>query len=298
MATGTGNFAELIWPGIAALFGHDYLDYPTLYTRVFTIKNATKRFEKVQGVTRLPIASVKPEGKSVDFADPQQGFQKEFVMVTYGLGVVITREMYEDELYNYIQGVPGMIARSLREAEEVTSFQIINRAFNANFTGPDGVELISTAHVRPTGGTFSNQITTNADLTQTSIETLLQEIMQAQDDQGLRIRLRPKCLLVHPSNNFRARKIIESSYVTGSADNDVNPIPGIFDDLVVSPFLDDTDAFFVITDANNGLCFFRRRKTRLERDNEFSTQNLLVMGTGRWDVDWADARGIFGSPGV
>lgn len=298
MAVGTGNFAELIWPGIASLFGHTYQDFPTLYTSFMNVKRATKRFEKVQGVTRLPVASVKPEGASVDYADPQQGFQKEYLMVTYGLGTVITREMYEDEMYNYIQGVPGMLSRSIREAEEITSHNHLNRGFNTAYTGADASPLFSTTHARPTGGTYSNHITTNADLTQTSIETLLQEISQAQDDQGLQIRLRPRALIVHSSNNFRARKILESSYVTGSADNDINPIPGIFDDLVVSPYLTDTDAWFITTDAPEGLTFFRRRDTEIERDNEFDTQNLKVMVTTRFDNGWSDPRGAFGSPGV
>ena len=298
MTIASGNFAELLWPGIADMFGTDYERYPTLYTRVFETKNATKRFEKIQGVTGLPLASVKSEGKSIDFNDPMQGYQKEYVMVTYGLGTTITREMFEDEQYNYINEIPGMLSESMRQTEETVAWQHFNRAFNAAYTGADGVSLINTAHPRPPGGTFSNQITTASDISQTAVESLLTQIMQASDDQGLNIRLTPKCLVVHPQDNFRARKLLESSYVVGTNDNDKNPIPGIFSDLVVSPYLTDTDAWFIVTNARNGLTFFRRRATAIERDNEFDTQNLQIMVTGRWDSGWSNPLGLFGSAGA
>ncbi len=298
MTVASGNFAELLWPGIAATFGEQYTRYETLYSKCFNVTKATKRFEKAQGLTGLPLASIKPEGQSVDYEDPMQGFQKEFVMVTYGLGSTITREMVDDEQYSYINQIPAMLAESMRQTEETVSFNIFNRGFNSAFTGADGVELFSNAHPLPPGGTQSNLLTTAADLTQTSMETMLQQIQQAQDDQGLQIRLRAKCLVVHPDFNFRARKLLESSYVTGSADNDINPLVGLVPDLVVSPYLTDSDAWFIVTNARNGLMFWRRRSTEVERDNEFDTQNLKIMTTSRWDVDWADWRGAFGTPGA
>lgn len=298
MTVGTGNFAELIWPGLAAITGHMAKQYPTLWDKVFETKRATKRFEKIQEVTGLGLASVKSEGAAVPADDPLQGFQKEFVMVTYGLMTSITREMVEDEMYSYINSVPRFLVKSIKQAEETTAFDVINRNQNSSYPTWDGVSLGSTAHLNPDGSTYSNQISTAADLSQTSIESLLQQILQATDNRGLQMRIMPKCLVVHPSNNFRARKILESSYVTGSADNDVNPIPGLFQDLVVSPYLDDTDAFHVITDVPNGMIFFRRRRNEVSRDNEFNTENLQIKITGRWDVGVGDPRSYYFSPGV
>lgn len=298
MTVGTGTFAELIWPGLAAVTGHLYKDYPELYSKVFEVQQASKRFEKVQGVTGLGLASVKSEGQSVDADDPMQGFQKEFVMVTYGIMTSVTREMVDDEMYNYIRQIPRFLSRSIRQSEETTSFNILNRHTNTSYTGWDGISLVNTAHVRVAGGTYSNRLTTDSDLTQTSLESMLTQIMQAVDDKGLQIRLNPKCLVVHPSNNFQARKLLESTYVVGSADNDVNPLPGLFQDLVVSPYLTDTDAWWVTTDCPNSMIFFRRRRTEVSRDNEFNTENLQIKITGRWDVGWADPRGIYGTPGA
>lgn len=294
---GTGNAPELLWPGIADIFGVTYSDYPALYTKVFAVEKATKKFEKVQGMTGLGLAVAKSEGSPVSFSNMVQGFQKEYVMVAYALATSITHEMMEDEQYGYIKRVSSFLARSMRQTEETVSFNVLNRGFNASFTGPDGVAMIVSNHVLAGGGTASNVLATAADISQTSIETMLQQIMDAVDDQSLKIRLMPRCLVVPTGLNFRARKILESSYVTQSADNDINPIPGLFADLVVSPWLTDTDAWFIRTDAE-GLRFFRREATEIYRDNEFATRNMDIAVYSRWQVSWDDWHAIYGTAGA
>jgi hypothetical protein len=298
MTIASGNFAELLWPGIADRFGTSYERYPKLYPKIFNIKRATKRFEKVQGVTGLPLASIKSEGQAINYSDPMQGFQKEYVMVVYALGTTITREMVDDEQYGYINEVPSMLSDSLVATEETVCFNHLNRAFNTAYTGADGSIMIVGTHTFPTGRVYSNVLTTAADLNQTSIEAMLAQIQLAVDDQGIPIRLMPRALVIHPENNFRARKILESGNVTGNNDNDVNPIPGLFNDLVVSPYLTDTDAWFVTTSARNGLTFFERDASEIRRDNEFDTQNLKIAIRARFDSGWSNPLGIYGTPGV
>lgn len=298
MTVASGNFAELLWPGIADIWANEYKDYPVLYEKIFDVKQSDKRFEKEQGVTGLPLASVKDEGNSVPYEDPLQGFQKEYINTTYALGAIVTREMYEDDQYNYINTIPSMLARSMRQTEETTSFNILNRAFNTSYTGADGVSLCNASHPLVGGGTFRNQLSTAADLTQTSLEQALQDVMDFVDDRSLKIRAMPKSLVVSTQFNFTARKILESANVVGSADNDKNPIPGLFKDLVVSPYLTDTDAWFIVTDCPNGLTFFNRRKAEIARDNEFDTENLKFKTSRRWSVSWTDPRGVFGTAGA
>lgn len=298
MTVASGNFAELLWPGIKSIWANNYDDYPTLYTKVFEDKQSDKRFEKEQGVTGLPLAGLKEEGDSISYEDPLQGFQKEYVNVTYGLGANVTREMYEDDQYNYINSIPKMLARSMRQTEETVSFNHLNRAFNTSFTGADGEALSSSAHPLVGGGSYRNTLATAADLTQTSLEQALQDLMDFIDDRSLKIRVMPKCLVVPTQLNFTARKILESANVVGSADNDKNPIPGLFSDLIVSPYLTDSDAWFIVTDCDNGLTFFNRRSAEINRDNEFDTENLKFKTTRRFSTGWTDPRGVFCVPGA
>lgn len=302
MTVASGNFAELLWPGIASLWAESYNDYEPLYAKCFSVKDSNKRFEKEQGVTGLPLAGVKDEGNAIPYVDPFQGYQKEYVNVTYAIGSSVTREMYEDDMYGYINTIPGMLARSMRQTEETTSANVLNNGFTATVTGADGVSLFNASHPLVGGGTFRNQLATAADLTQTSLEQALQDVrdpaVMAVDDQSLKILIQPRCLVVHPQNQFRAHKLLQSTYVTQSANNDVNPLVGLFTDLVVNPYLTDADAWYITTDVPNGLTWYWRRRAEMGRDNEFDTENLKFKNTGRWSVSWTDGRGAYATPGA
>jgi len=299
MAVATGNFAELLWPGINKIWGDTYKDYPELYTKIFDVVQSTRAFEKYQGATGLPLAGIKDQGAAVDNADPYQGYQKEMVNTTYGLGAAVTREMYDDDQYNYINGIPKMLARSARQTEETLAWNIINRAQNAAYVGPDGVTLANASHPLVRGGTMSNQLAVAADLTQTSAETMIQQVLDAVDDDNLKIMLTPKALVVPTAISIRAEKILGSDQVTGSNDNDKNVIRNRMQ-IIVSPYITDSDSWFIATNMPEGEGFVwqSRRKIEFTRDQEFDTENLKFKMTWRSDVSWINFRCMYYSPGA
>lgn len=298
MTVSTGNFAELLWPGIKEIYGHEYNAYEPLFEQIFEKKQSDKAYEKEQGVTGYPLASLKDQGAAVSFVDPLEGFQQEYVNVTYGIGGVVTREMYEDEMYNFINQIPRMLARSMRETMETVHFNVLNNGFSTE-TAADGVSVFNTSHQLVGGGTFRNQLQTSADLTETSLEQAMIDIADFVDDQNLKIRVFAKKLVVPTALQFTAAKILQTQQKVGSADNDVNVVRGMIDgQAVVSPYLTDNDAWFVTTDVPNGLVCYMRREPDLTRDNEFATENLQFKSTSRWSQGVTDARGIFGSPGA
>lgn len=293
MTIASGNFAELLWPGIKKKYGDNYKKYEPLFTKIFNMVDSDKRFEKFQGVTGLGLASIKDEGNAIPYDNMYQGYQKEYVNVTYALGVIVTREMVEDEQYGYINQIPKFLSKSMWQTKETIAFNHLNNGTNASYTGADGQTLFSASHPLVGGGTYRNQLSTAADLTQTSVEQAIQDIMDWVDDRSLKLRAEPKCLVVPTQFNFQARKLLESAGVIGSADNDVNGIPGLFKDLVVSPYLTDTDECFITTDVENGLTWLTRRANEIGRDNEFDTENLKTKVTERFSSGWTDARGVF-----
>ena len=74
------------------------------------------------------------------------------------------------------------------------------------------------------GGTFSNILATNAALSQTSLEQMLIQIRKAVDNNGKRIRLQGRKLVVSPDNVFQAEVLLKSVLRAGTANNDINPI--------------------------------------------------------------------------
>jgi hypothetical protein len=297
MAISTSNFPELLWPGIKSIFGISYKDWPSLYSQVYNIESSTLAFEKVQGVTGFGLAGKKTPGANIPYTQPAQGFQKEYVNETYGIGAIVTREMYEDDQYRYINQLPRLLARSMRQTEETVAWNVVNRAFNTNYTGADGLCLCNSAHKLVLGGTYSNVLATASDLTQTALETAIMQVSDMVDDQGLKIMAHPVKLVIPTGLVMTAKKILNSTQVTGSADNDINPIKGSLQ-LVVSPYLTDTDAWFLTTDVPNGLTWFWRRRTETTRDGDHDTQVLKFATSARYVCGWTDPRAILGTPGV
>lgn len=296
MPIGTSNFGELLWPGIKELWGDRYNKWKPIYPEFLEVIDSDKAFEKFQGLTGFGTFAVKDQGQSIAYADPHLGYQQIIDPVVYALGASITYEMYEDEQYNWINDIPELLADSARQTEEVVAHTVLNNAFST--AGADGVSLCSTSHPNVDGSaTQSNRPTSGADLTQTSLENANIAISNWTDDRSKNINLKGTKLVVSTTDQFVAEKILKTEYKVDSADNTINPMSGRHP-LVVSPFLTDPDAWFLLTDAKSGLIYTRRRKPKLERQNEFDTLNLKFINHMRFGVGFVNWRIIYGSPGA
>jgi phage major head subunit gpT-like protein len=244
---------------------------------------------------------VKSEGASISYDTDAQGYTQRLINVTYGLGAKVTQEAIEDNQYeNVATKKAAKLARSMRQTKENVFANVLNRGFTAAFAGGDGKELLATDH--PTlSGNQSNELAVAADLSEASLEDLLTQIRQARDSRGLRIQLKGMKLIVPPELEFAATRIMSSVNQSGTANNDVNAIrelgvlPG---GIVVWDYLTDPDAWFVKTDAMEGLILQQRRALALDQDNDFDTSNACMKATERYTGGWADWRGLYGSPGA
>ena len=68
--------------------------------------------------------------------------------------------------------------------------------------------------------------------------------------------------------------------------------------IKVNHYLTDADAWFIRTNAPDGLKFFQRRAMQFGIDNDFDTENAKFKATERYSAGWTDARGLFGSEGA
>lgn len=297
MSTNTGNFGELLEPGLALIYGESYKQFGEEYSKIFQIKNSNKTTEHTLSMTGFGLMPTKSQGAGVTYDDPIQGYKQSLTHVAYGLGFIVTLEMYEDDLYNKINALPTALARSGAHTVEVTAANVLNRAFNSSYTGADTLEMCSTVHTLVGGGTFQNELTTAADLSMTSLEQALIDISNFTDDRGLQIAARPKQLIVPPELEWTAQQLLKSEKDPESANNAINPAKGIMP-YTVNHFLTDTDAWFIQTDVPNGLVFYWRRRPALTKDNDHDSDNAKFKSTMRFIAGWDDPRGIFGSPGA
>ena len=290
---------DLLWPGIQAIFGINYEKLDKEYTRIFDVRKSTKAYEKVTEATGLGLAGVKAEGASIIYDAPNQGPSSVFTHVTYGLGYIMTREAEEDNQYQDVaEANAAALPWSMLTTKEIVHANVLNRAFNGSYLGGDGQPLISASH--PTvNGTQSNTATA-ADLSEASLEAMLININQAKNSAGLPIALRAVRLIVGPSEMMNAYRILNSVGRVGTNNNDPNAIKamGLIPEVVVNHYLDDPDAWFIQTNAPNGLISYQRRALALEQDNDFDTENRKHKATERYSAGWGDPRAVYGNPGV
>jgi hypothetical protein len=297
----SSSFAKLLWPGVNKVYGMAYKDYPSEYDKIFPKYTSKKKYEEDVGTSSLGLAVAKSEGAAITYDDMRQGFTTRFTHIVYALGFIVTREMYEDDQY----GAVGLkkskaLARSMRQTKEVVAANVLNRAFNNSYTGGDGLEMCSLLHVNVAGGTFANELSTAADLSEAALEQAAIDISLFEDDRGLLIAAKPTKLIIPPQLMFDAHRILKSTGRVEVADNDTNALKdmGIVKGVVVNHYLTDADAWFLQTDVDDGLKYWERRADAFEMDNDFDTENAKYKATGRYSFGWSDPRGIFGSPGA
>lgn len=297
----TGSFAKDLWPGVNSWYGMKYAEYPVEHLDIFDKYTSGKAFEEDVGAAMFGLAPVKTEGGNITYDSAEQAFIDRYTHVTYGLGFMITREMYEDGIAATVAlRRAGALAFSIRQTAETVGANILNRAFNSSYTFGDGLELCSTAHLNQSGGTWRNELATAADISESSLEQACIDIAGFTNDRGLKIAVRPMKLIIPKELMFEASRILESTLRPGTADNDINALKkaGMIPEIVVNHYLTDTDAFFIKTDCPDGMKYFERRAPSFATENDFDTENARFKSTFRASWGCTDKRSIFGSPGA
>jgi len=298
----TGSWAKAMWPGVRKFFGMKYNEYSPEWPEYLEKNTSTKAFEEEVSATGFGLAQIKTEGAAIAYDTAEQGFISRYTHATYALGFIVTEEMHDDNLHMEI-GLrrAQSLAFSLRQTKEVVAANVLNRAFNSTYTGGDGLELCSLLHKNKSGGTWANELTTAADLSDTALEQACIDIAGFTNDRGLTIKVLPKKLIIPPDLEFEAARILKSIQQPGTANNDINAIRvlgKIPQGYAVCHFLTDADAWFIKTDIPDGLKLFQRKPVSFDQDNDFSTSNALFKAVERYSVGHSDPRGIFGSPGA
>ena len=243
-----------------------------------------------------------PDGTAVTYQSGGVLFLARYVYRVYGLAFALTKVLVEDGDHISIgRTYAEHLARSLIETKETLGANILNYSFNASYPGGDGVSLVNTAHPIANGQTFSNQLTTAAALSQTSLEQMLIQIRQAVDNNGKKIRLEPKKLVVSPSNYFQAEVLMKSALRTGTNNNDANPIVTtniLSEGQANLSRLTSNTAWWISTDAPEGLKLLMRRPLEKSMEGDFETDSMRYKATERYIFGWTDPRGVFGTPGL
>jgi len=301
MTISRAQLVKELEPGLNALFGLEYKNYANEHAAVFDTENSDRAFEEEVMLSGFANAGVKPEGSAVNYDAAQETFTARYTHETLALAFSITEEAIEDNLYDRLASrYTKALARSMANAKQVKAANVLNRAFNSSYTGGDGLELCSTAHVI-VAGTEQNELTTAADLNETSLEQAMIDIAALTDERGLKIAARGVKMIVPSANQFTAERLMKSQGRVGTADNDINAVKSlgmIPQGYRVNNYLTDTDAWYITTDVPNGMKHFDRAPLTTKMEGDFDTGNVRYKARARYVFGVSDYRGIYGVEGA
>ncbi len=297
------QFKKELQEGLNAIFGLEYKRYPEQWKEMFEIsKEGKKAYVEDVLLTGFGGAQVKAEGAGVAYDSTSEGWVSRYMFETIALAFAITEEAQEDNLYIDLGSkMSKALARSFAYTKNVKGANIFNNGFSASYLGGDGKALFATDHPLKSGGTAQNKLTTDADLSETSLEDMLILIGDCVDDRGLPIAMSAKKLIVPNALQFVAQRILKSEGRVGTADNDINAIRSmslISGGFSVNNHLTDSDAFYITTDINDGLKYIERKALSGGVEGDFETGNMRFKKRERYCFGFSDWRGAFGSSGA
>ena len=302
MAISRNQLVKELEPGLNALFGLEYKQYEQEHAEIYTTESSDRAFEEEVMLSGFAQAQVKPEGSGVTFDSAQETFTARYTNETIALAFAITEEAIEDNLYDRLASrYTKALARSMAQTKQVKAPAPLNNGLpSGSFNSGDGVTLFNTSH--PTvAGTFSNTLSTAADLNETSLEQAMIDIAALTDERGLKIAAKAVKMIIPSALQFTAERLMKSSQRVGTADNDINAlvsmgmVPGGY---TVNHYLTDTDAFYITTDVPNGMKHMERAPLTTKMEGDFDTGNVRYKARERYVFGVSDPRGIYASPGA
>ena len=300
MAISRQQLVKELEPGLNALFGLEYKNYANEHAEIFDTENSDRAFEEEVMLSGFANAPIKAEGTGVSFDNAQETFTARYTHETLALAFAITEEAIEDNLYDRLASrYTKALARSMANTKQVKAAKVLNNGFGTA-DGGDGKELLAADHPIVTG-TEQNELTTAADLNETSLEQALIDIAALTDERGLKIAAKGMKLIVPSALQFTGERLMKSTQRVGTADNDINAVVSmgmIPQGYAVNHYLTDTDAWFIKTDVPNGLKHFVRAPLKTAMEGDFTTGNVRYKARERYSFGFSDWRGIFGSPGA
>lgn len=294
----SAQFRNVVEPLLNSVFDGVYDQRKDEYKQVFKEENGTPRsyHEEVvlYGFNNAPLL---PDGQAVEYDEGGQLYVKRYTYDVYGAAFALTKVLVEDGDHIRVGSTYAKHqAQSMVETVETVTANHLNRAFNASYAGGDNVALCSASH--PVIGGVQSNVLTSAALSQTSLEQAMVTVRQAKDARGKPIRLTGQKLIVSPSNMVTAEVLLKSVLRTGTSNNDVNVLKSMNLEPVVLSRLSSATAWFIQTDAMDGLKVLWRRRIQKSMEGDFETDSMRYKSTMRFGSGWTEWRSTFGNSGV
>jgi len=252
MAQTRGTFSQLSDNTdrvIYVMLANQLKEMKTKWREVFNVDTSKRQTEISLGVTGFTDIPEKPEGAPYATQILRPGHEKTISHTEFGAAFDVTQTALEDDLYKQLNKHAMWFMFAARYVQETRAANVwLNNAFTTERSA-DGVSAFNTAHVLAGGGTAQNQPTTDVALSWNALRDLIILLStQTKHDSGqLAMAMEDMILFVPPQLEMLADRIINSTGLPGSADNDRNAIKSRRNiSLVVNPLFTSTTAWGLI----------------------------------------------------
>ena len=248
----TGQIAELLRPGLKAVFGQ-YPTYPEQWTEIFKTYKSDKYQEIEVEMKYLGAADIKPEGQPIASDSMGQRIITNYVHKRVGLSFTITKEAIEDNLYqNQFPQQAVSLRNSLRVTKNILGTNVLNNAFNAVYPIGDGQPVCSENHPID-GGVFSNTFNAHVDFSEAGVEQAIIAIQKFPMQSGILAQTMAKKIIIPRELQFSASRLLNSQFRVSTANNDINAVyhnDYIPEGYRVNQYLTAPDSWFILTDRS------------------------------------------------
>lgn len=301
MPTNTGQFGELLAPGLRKIFFDSYRAKEAQYAKLANVITSERAYEEELEIFGIGTMPEKPEGTSTIYQDPGQGGKKRYTHISFGLGFRVTREMHDDDLYGQIKKMPNQLGKSARNIREIRFFNLLNNGFTTEFgflKAGNQEALFNTAHTLLGGSTQANRSATDADVGIASLEAAILLFDNLVDEMGFPITVSPKYLVHAPSTKQIVRELLGSEFRPDTTNNAINALRE--DGLVglMVNYLSNTNSWFLFADkGEHDFKFVERTPIEFQNGDDFDTGDAKYKSFQRFSVGASEYRGSFGSIG-
>lgn len=295
----SANWYHLIDKRVTKFFDDQYNELPDNLSKVYDMLSSSDSFEKWASGGALP--NFTQFAGSVTYQSMSQGYDVTATHVPFTNGIVIERELYDDDRHGVWQGRPKSLARSYHQTRQGHGAHMFNNAFSVDtffYTNSEGVALCSDSHTTNSGVSTAvgfDNLTTSA-LSATAVEAAYIQMRDFRNDVGQKISIRPSKLIVPVALYPAAFEIVKSMGKVDTANNNVNFNNGMYE-IFDWEFLTDTNNWFMVDGSLQKECFkwFDRIPIEFAMAEELDTLIAKWRAYARYSCFWRDWRAILGA---
>jgi len=292
------DFADFLNPAIHTVFWQIMQEEEKIYAEIFKEESSDKNQELWSNVSGFPLPTVKGEGEDSDEQRFYQGYDTTLVNVTWSMFSRVTFEMIQDDLKNIIKQIPKQMGQAMVRGKDTSGANIFNCAFSGGgLTYGDGLELCVSNHANSVpGGSTNSNLLTAAPLSPTTLEDAVIKLRLLKADNGTLVGCKPGILLVHPTKEIVAHRIIDSSLRAGSGDNDINVLKSYGIKILSWDKLSDNYRWFLLaTNRDNGAIFQNRYNADFKDDEAIKSRDVYYSTLMRYAFGCPDWRWLVGN---